>query len=86
MMYSPYNNTRDYYPWGGEDCSFIFPYCGAYSQYSGLVNTLWYWLLLVTVVCLLGYNAVVAQGEEFEFVERGIHNGVDGMEGIGGKT
>eukprot|EP01038_Epipyxis_sp_PR26KG_P011787 gene11787-15773_t len=26
MMYSPYNNTREFKPWGGEDCSYIFPY------------------------------------------------------------
>jgi hypothetical protein len=71
MMYSPYNNTRDYYPWGGEDCSFIFPYCGANNQFSGLINTLWYWLLLASVVCLLGYNVVVAQSEEIAFVDRG---------------
>ena len=29
MMYSPYNNTREYQPWDGEDCSYIFAYAGA---------------------------------------------------------
>jgi len=29
MMYSPYNNTREYHPWDGEDCSYIFAYAGA---------------------------------------------------------
>ena len=31
MMYSPYNNSRPYFPWGGEDCSYLFPYAAAYS-------------------------------------------------------
>ncbi len=26
MMYSPYNNTREYFPWAGEDCSYLFAY------------------------------------------------------------
>lgn len=29
MMYSPYNNTREYHPWEGEDCSYLWAYCGA---------------------------------------------------------
>ena len=28
MMYSPYNNTRAYHPWDGEDCSYLFAYAG----------------------------------------------------------
>jgi len=28
MMYSPYNNTREYHPWEGEDCSYLWAYCG----------------------------------------------------------
>lgn len=29
MMYSPYNNSREYHPWQGEDCSFLLAYCAA---------------------------------------------------------
>jgi len=29
MMYSPYNNTRAFFPWGGEDCSYLFAYAAA---------------------------------------------------------
>jgi hypothetical protein len=29
MMYSPYNNSRAYHPWGGEDCSYLMAYAGA---------------------------------------------------------
>ena len=29
MMYSPYNNTRKYFPWDGEDCSYLAAYCAA---------------------------------------------------------
>ena len=28
MMFSPYNNTRPYHPWDGEDCSYLFAYAG----------------------------------------------------------
>ena len=38
MMYSPYENTREYFPWGGEDCSYIMPYAGASRMFNvGLV-------------------------------------------------
>lgn len=29
MVYNPYNNSRNYRPWGGEDCSFIWPFQAA---------------------------------------------------------
>jgi hypothetical protein len=32
-MYSPYNNTRAYHPWGGEDCSYLFAYAFAERKY-----------------------------------------------------
>lgn len=34
MMYSPYNNTREFQPWGGEDCSYLFPYSGVKDRLS----------------------------------------------------
>ncbi|KAJ1438370.1 hypothetical protein B484DRAFT_211406 [Ochromonadaceae sp. CCMP2298] len=48
MMYSPYNNTREYKPWGGEDCSYLFPY-SAGSNAAGPTSLLW---LLVAFVAL----------------------------------
>jgi hypothetical protein len=29
MMYSPYNNSREFKPWDGEDCSYLHPYAGS---------------------------------------------------------
>jgi hypothetical protein len=29
MMYDPYNNSREYKPWDGEDCSYLFAYAAA---------------------------------------------------------
>jgi len=29
MMYSPYNNSREYHAWEGDDCSFLWAYCGS---------------------------------------------------------
>lgn len=29
MMYSPYNNSREYQSWQGDDCSFLVAYCAA---------------------------------------------------------
>lgn len=34
MMYSPYNNTREYYPWAGEDCSYLMPYAAASGTHT----------------------------------------------------
>ncbi len=64
MMYSPYNNTREYKPWGGDDCSFLFPYAAGSKYLATNVFSWWYWLLLVTVVCVLSVNA--AMGAELE--------------------
>ncbi|GLE06878.1 hypothetical protein PINS_up016547 [Pythium insidiosum] len=29
MVYEPYNNTREYFPLMGEDCSFLIPFASA---------------------------------------------------------
>ena len=34
MMYNPFNNTRPYYPFGGEDCSWIVAFAGAQSLWT----------------------------------------------------
>lgn len=48
MMFSPYNNTRDFKPWGGEDCSYLFPYAGTIRQ-----RTIVWMVTLVLVICLM---------------------------------
>jgi hypothetical protein len=36
MMFSPYLNTREFKPWDGEDCSYLFPYAaGELSSLAG---------------------------------------------------
>jgi hypothetical protein len=51
MMYSPYNRSREYKPWGGEDCSYLFPWAAAprAARPSALVLVLLAaaWLLLL---------------------------------------
>jgi hypothetical protein len=51
MMYSPYNQTREYHPWGGEDCSWIYAYQGAEKSIVG--NSLMLASLLVFVLSLI---------------------------------
>ena len=49
MIYSPYQNWRPYQRWGGEDCSFLWAYCGALSSGPGLAL----WVLVAGVVAHL---------------------------------
>ena len=53
MMYSPYNNTREYYPWDGEDCSYIFIYSGALSRYS----LEFFVIFLILLLCLFNIES-----------------------------
>lgn len=32
MMYNPFNNTQEYHPWEGEDCSYMWAYSAAQPQ------------------------------------------------------
>jgi hypothetical protein len=50
MMYSPYNNTREYFPWGGEDCSYLFAYAGSDRA---CVQPLFF--VVVLVILSIGY-------------------------------
>lgn len=50
MMYSPYNNTREYKPWGGEDCSYIMAYAGAPLGAAAAVR--WWVCLFVLVLAV----------------------------------
>ncbi|KAJ8605840.1 hypothetical protein CTAYLR_000511 [Chrysophaeum taylorii] len=51
MMYSPYNNTRPYHAWAGEDCSFLWAYCGAHrispSSSSGGATLLFFFFFFL---------------------------------------
>ena len=44
MMYSPYNNTREFEAWGGEDCSYILPYAAASRAYDVGIALVVAWL------------------------------------------
>lgn len=51
MVYSPYNNTRPYHPWGGEDCSFVFPYSAAsYTSVLTITTRIPVWLLMILAI------------------------------------
>jgi hypothetical protein len=50
-MYSPFNQTRKYHPWGGEDCSWIYAYQGAGKNI--LSNSMYLASLLVLGVSLI---------------------------------
>ncbi len=54
MMYSPYNNTREYHPWGGEDCSYIMAYAAA-----PLGATVLKWWVLMLVIILVAHLALL---------------------------
>jgi len=56
MMYSPYNNTREYKPWGGEDCSYHFPYAAG-SSGGTLSVSIWFLVFLVTCMLLTQHSS-----------------------------
>jgi len=45
MMYSPFENTRPFFPWAGEDCSYLFAYAAAPSSAT------WVWSAVFTLLC-----------------------------------
>ena len=52
MMYVPFNNTRAYYPFAGEDCSWIVAFAGA--------GTMWGWgTLIVNLGCIIALSTVL---------------------------
>eukprot|EP00981_Chlorochromonas_danica_P008064 scaffold1949_cov176-Ochromonas_danica.AAC.7 len=58
MMYSPYNNKREYKPWAGEDCSYLFPYAAAgpvrhHLHLPGCLWTLWISTIIGFVVMIM---------------------------------
>jgi len=54
MMYSPYNNTRTFHPWEGEDCSFLWAYCAGGRSHPGS----WAWVIgaIVAVVAFANHR------------------------------
>lgn len=48
MMFSPYNNSRTYKPWDGEDCSYIFAYASAWRSLPFPIYSMIAILLLTT--------------------------------------
>ena len=57
MMYSPYNNTRPYHPWAGEDCSYLFAYSAGNRLFT--VSSFWLSLVLILILCIYisdGFN------------------------------
>lgn len=57
MMYSPYNNTREFKPWGGEDCSYLFPYAGGVRSMTGVLTLLWYWVVLAALIAVVNCSS-----------------------------
>jgi hypothetical protein len=51
MIYSPYNNAREYRPWGGEDCSYLFAYAAADQSWHTTFAVIT--LLLATAIPLM---------------------------------
>ncbi len=84
MMYSPYNNTREYHPWDGEDCSYIFAYEGGLRSFSMNMQA-WYWVLLVAMVVLLSVGSIVSAEYELSQAEGADASGdmVGNMKGAG---
>lgn len=39
MIFDPYNDSLEYFPWMGQDCSFLLPYAGVKRQIP--LTTLW---------------------------------------------
>jgi hypothetical protein len=65
MMYSPYNNTREYVPWQGEDCSYIMAYAGASAMpRQGVTLSLLLALAVCTgLVLLMGDHTGAEEGQ-----------------------
>lgn len=53
MVYNPYNNSRNYRPWGGEDCSYIWPFQSAPKPIR-LFGYLYLALMVVVTMMLAG--------------------------------
>jgi hypothetical protein len=53
MMFSPYNNTRPYHPWGGEDCSYLFAYASSFRNVY-CETVIYVFFLFIFLLNLLG--------------------------------
>eukprot|EP00644_Phytophthora_capsici_P008350 jgi/Phyca11/507261/fgenesh2_kg.PHYCAscaffold_26_\ len=52
MVYEPYNNTLEYFPLMGDDCSFLIPFAGAVQIPPSTLFT----TFLVGITLILGFN------------------------------
>ena len=48
MMYNPFNNTQEYRPWEGEDCSYMWAYSAAQPQQQFIRN--FYCSMIITIL------------------------------------
>ncbi|EGZ21575.1 hypothetical protein PHYSODRAFT_496479 [Phytophthora sojae] len=53
MVYEPYNNTLEYFPLMGEDCSFLIPFAGATRPTSTITFII---TVLVAVLLALSFS------------------------------
>lgn len=53
MVYEPYNNSLEYLPLMGEDCSFLIPFAHAIARSGAAVSVLLVALLAVVVQAVL---------------------------------
>lgn len=67
QIYSPFNNTRAYELWGGEDCSYNFPYAGAGQNafiaslrqiFSYNLSAMFWWLNLLIIIVVLSTTSL----------------------------
>ena len=50
MVYNPYYNVREYYPWFGEDCSYLTVYSGGVRRGRGVRGVVAVWGVVVLVL------------------------------------
>lgn len=76
MVYNPYNNSRNYRPWGGEDCSFIWPFQSA-PRPIRLLGIVYLVVILFVTIVLAAALASPVQCQEASSLDvgRNFHGG-----------
>ena len=72
MMYDPYNNSREFKPWGGEDCSYLHPYAAA-STVKMTYELMGVMLLGAMISQLM---SAMSESEEAKEIEEGSREGI----------
>ena len=62
MMYSPYNMSREYHPWAGEDCSWLYAYQGTNRNIMSNSILLASVLVLIVSLVLAGPSTIMSWG------------------------